>query len=90
VLTEVLTRSILPQNAHVHPIPPIKNGQSPDYDRHSAWRKGAKDTRCGFALPRLQAHYSALKSSLILGLLVLMWHAPAFFVQGPSGREEGV
>jgi membrane protease YdiL (CAAX protease family) len=39
----------------------------------------------GFALPRLQARYSALKSSLILGLLVVVWHVPTFFIQGLSG-----
>lgn len=33
----------------------------------------------GFALPRLQAHYSARDASLILGLLWAGWHAPAFF-----------
>ncbi len=39
----------------------------------------------GFALPRLQARYSALKSSLILGLVVVMWHIPTFFIQRLSG-----
>jgi membrane protease YdiL (CAAX protease family) len=39
----------------------------------------------GFALPRLQKRYSALKSSLILGLLVVVWHVPTFFIQGLSG-----
>lgn len=33
----------------------------------------------GFALPRLQARYSARDASLILGLLWAGWHAPAFF-----------
>jgi len=41
----------------------------------------------GFALPRLQARYSALKSSLILGLLVVVWHIPTWFIQGLSGGE---
>jgi len=39
----------------------------------------------GFALPRLQARYSALKSSLILGFVVVVWHVPTFFIQGLSG-----
>jgi membrane protease YdiL (CAAX protease family) len=39
----------------------------------------------GFALPRLQARYSALKSSLILGLVVVVWHIPTFFIQGLAG-----
>ena len=39
----------------------------------------------GFALPRLQARHSALKSSLILGLLVVVWHTPTFFIQGLAG-----
>lgn len=33
----------------------------------------------GFALPRLQARYSARNASLILGLLWAGWHAPTFF-----------
>lgn len=33
----------------------------------------------GFALPRLQANYSAYAASLILGGLWALWHAPAFF-----------
>lgn len=33
----------------------------------------------GFALPRLQAKYSPLVSSLILGVLWAVWHAPARF-----------
>jgi len=33
----------------------------------------------GFALPALQAKYSALKSALILGLFWAGWHLPAFF-----------
>jgi len=41
----------------------------------------------GFALPRLQARYSALKSSLILGLAVVVWHIPTWFIQGLSGGE---
>jgi membrane protease YdiL (CAAX protease family) len=41
----------------------------------------------GFALPRLQARYSALKSSLILGLVMVVWHIPTFFIQGLSGGK---
>jgi membrane protease YdiL (CAAX protease family) len=39
----------------------------------------------GFALPRLQERHSALKSSLILGLVVVVWHIPTFFIQGLTG-----
>ncbi len=36
----------------------------------------------GYALPRLQARYSALGSSLILGFLWAIWHLPQFLVPG--------
>jgi uncharacterized protein len=38
----------------------------------------------GFALPRLQAKYSALVSSLILGVIWTCWHIPFFFVTGAT------
>ena len=38
----------------------------------------------GFALPRLQAKYSALVSSLILGAIWTCWHIPLFFVTGAT------
>jgi len=36
----------------------------------------------GFAMPRLQARYNALTSSLIIGLLWGMWHIPLFLTKG--------
>ena len=36
----------------------------------------------GFALPRLQRHYSALVSSLILGLYWGIWHIPSWIIAG--------
>jgi len=36
----------------------------------------------GFALPRLQLRYSALWSSIILGIVHTFWHTPLFFVGG--------
>lgn len=36
----------------------------------------------GFLLPRLQARYSALKSSIIVGLMWGFWHTPLFLLSG--------
>lgn len=41
----------------------------------------------GFALPRLQAAYSALTASLILGVVWIAWHAPLFVVPGAIQAE---
>jgi membrane protease YdiL (CAAX protease family) len=38
----------------------------------------------GFAMPRLQARYSALVSSLIIGALWGLWHIPLFLVEGTT------
>ena len=45
--------------------------------RGTGWR--------GFALPRLQARNSLLKSGLILGLVVVVWHIPTLFIHGLTG-----
>lgn len=42
----------------------------------------------GFALPRLQSKYSALVSSLILGVIWCFWHLPLFFQPGSS--QQGI
>jgi len=42
----------------------------------------------GYVLPRLQAKYNALVSSLILGVIWSVWHLPKFFRTGSSeGRS---
>jgi len=41
----------------------------------------------GFALPRLQARYNALVSSLIIGLIWGIWHTPLFLTQGTTQND---
>jgi len=41
----------------------------------------------GFALPRLQAEYSALTASLMIGVVWVGWHAPLFVVPGAIQAE---
>jgi len=36
----------------------------------------------GYALPRLQSHFNALTSSLVLGFFWWLWHLPAVFIPG--------
>jgi membrane protease YdiL (CAAX protease family) len=38
----------------------------------------------GFALPRLEARYNALVSSLILGVIWTFWHLPLFYLTGAT------
>ncbi len=38
----------------------------------------------GFALPHLQRRYSALTSSLLIGVVWAFWHFPEFFIFAPS------
>jgi uncharacterized protein len=38
----------------------------------------------GFALPRMQAKYSAFSSSLLLGVIWTCWHIPLYFQPGSS------
>ena len=45
-----------------------------------AWR--------GFVLPRLQARWSALTSSLILGVIWMLFHLPLFFTVGGSSQVD--
>ena len=43
----------------------------------------------GYALDELQTRYSALTSSLIIGVIWAFWHTPAFFIPGLSQYEFG-
>jgi len=65
---------LVPQIAILFLIVGIVNGEE------LAWR--------GFALPRLQAKYNALTSSLILGVIWTLFHLPLFFtVTGTSQAD---
>lgn len=44
----------------------------------------------GYALDRLQTRWSALVSSLIVGLVWSLWHLPLFLIPGTSQHEMGV
>jgi len=39
----------------------------------------------GYVLPRLQVKYSALVSSLVIGVIWSVWHLPKFFGTGSNG-----
>jgi membrane protease YdiL (CAAX protease family) len=41
----------------------------------------------GYVLPRLQARFNALTSSLILGAIWTFWHLPKFFGTGLNGNQ---
>jgi membrane protease YdiL (CAAX protease family) len=43
----------------------------------------------GYALDELQSRWSALKSSLVLGVIWALWHTPAFLIPGLSQYETG-
>lgn len=42
----------------------------------------------GFAIPRLQNRYSALTTSLIVGIYHTLWHTPLFFIDGLSWSNQ--
>jgi uncharacterized protein len=44
----------------------------------------------GYALGRLQTHWNALTSSLIVGLVWGLWHLPLFMMAGTSQHELGL
>jgi CAAX protease family protein len=62
-------------------IVPILLGLFSGIQEEFGWR--------GYALPRFQAKWNALVSSIILGLVTALWHLPAFFMPGQplSGRS---
>ncbi len=43
----------------------------------------------GYALDPLQKKFGAVKASLILGIIWILWHLPLFFIEGTSQYEKG-
>ena len=73
----------LPTNSYVYLMFPVfflQNLFLGGGQEEPAWR--------GFALPRLQAKYSAFVSSVILGVLWAFWHFPLFF--SPVSSQSGL
>ena len=55
-------------------VVPILSGLFSGFHEEFGWR--------GYALPRFQAKWNALASSIVLGVVTSLWHLPAFFTPG--------
>jgi membrane protease YdiL (CAAX protease family) len=80
--TSYAARFFGPQTSLLHFVPP-------PFFFFEALANGEEMGWCGYVLPRLQAHHTALGASLLLGLIWGFWHLPKY-VAAADGATFGL